>query len=146
MNINSITLQEPSIINWPLNFFYPLSDEEMKSDCIFYNRLRIVNDEPVMLEYTYLPCKSLDKFLDNELVGNSLFATLRQRYQIEVNNVYQDIRAKSADAIVAKLLNTFTGAPILHIYRRYFTNMENFRIYSSLYCNTDKFFITNEFE
>ena len=144
--IRTTILQDPLFIRWPANFFYPLSEEEKSAGTIFLNRLRYVEDNPVMVEYTYLPNTHLEGFLEQPLVHDSLFATLRSRYQIEVTNVFQDIRAVSAEPEVAEMLETYPTAPLLHIYRRYVTSRESLMIYSSLYCNTDKYFISNEFE
>ncbi len=144
--IRTITLQDPILIRWPANFFYPLSKEEKEAGTYFLNRLRFVEDTPVMIEYTYIPNTSLDGFLDQPLVNNSLFATLRSRYQVEITNVFQDIRAVSAEAGEAELLGIYATAPLLHIYRRYVTSRESLMIYSSLYCNTERYFISNEFD
>jgi DNA-binding GntR family transcriptional regulator len=144
--IRTIVLQDPILIRWPKNFFYPLTEEEKKAGSIFFNRLRFVDDNPVMLEYTYIPDTGLDAFLKEPLVNDSLFATLRTRYQVEVTNLFQDIRAIAADPDIAGMLDIYPTAPVLHIYRRFVTNRKDLMIYSSLYCNTDKFFISNEFE
>jgi len=144
--IRTNMLQDPIQIRWPANFFYALSDEEKKAGTYFLNRLRYVENTPVMLEYTYVPCLGLDGFLDRPLVKDSLFTTLRTRYQVEVINVSQEIRAISADPEIAGVLETYPSAPLLQVYRRYTTSRESLMIYSSLYCNTDRYFISNEFE
>lgn len=146
MKIRSIMLQDPVIIRWPPNFFYPLTEEENKAGTIFLNRLRFIEDNPVMLEYAYLPNIGLEGFLDEPLLNDSLFATLRERYGVEITNVYQDLRAIPADPGQAELLNIYPAAPILHIYKRYVTNREDLMIYISLYCNTHRFYISNEFD
>ncbi len=144
--IRTILLQNPIQIKWPSNFFYSLSEEEKAAGTIFLNRLRFVEDNPVMLEYTYIPDIDLKGFLDEPLINDSLFSTLRARYQIEVINVFQDIRAISAEPEMADMLDTYPSAPLLHVYRRYATSRNALMIYSSFYCNTDKYFISNEFE
>ncbi len=144
--IHTTMIQDPILIRWPANFFYPLSDEEKEAGTIFLNRIRFVGETPVMIEHTYLPNTHLEGFLDQPLVNESLFATLRSRYQVEVNNVFQDIRAISAEPEMASMLGTYPSAPLLHIYRRYATSRDTLMIYSSLYCNTDRYFISNEFE
>ncbi|HYW96165.1 MAG TPA: GntR family transcriptional regulator, partial [Bacteroidales bacterium] len=144
--IRTIQLQDPILIRWPKNFFYPLNDEEQEAGSIFLNRLRFVEDNPVMLEHTWIPDVGLEGFLDQPLVNDSLFTTLRSKFQIEVTNVFQDIRAVPADPDVAGMLDTYPSAPVLHIYRRYATSRQKLMIYSALYCNTDKYFISNEFD
>lgn len=99
-----------------------------------------------MLEYTYLPNLNLDGFLNQPLINNSLFQTLRSRYHIEVKNVSQDLQAISASEEVASFLSYYPGAPVVHIYRKYETNREELKIYSSLYCKTEKYFLSTEFD
>ncbi|MBE0655508.1 MAG: GntR family transcriptional regulator [Bacteroidales bacterium] len=144
--IFSVLLQDPVLIHWPKNFFYNLSEEESAVKTYFISRLRFVDDDPVMLEYTYLPNIKLDNFLTRQLVNNSLFQTLRNRYHIEVNNLSQDLRAIPADDDVAELLNYYPGSPLVHIYRKYRTSRPGLNIYSSLYCNTEKYYLSNDFE
>lgn len=144
--IFSILLQDPVLIHWPKNFFYNLSEEESAVKTYFISRLRFVDDDPVMLEYTYLPNIKLDNFLTRPLVNHSLFQTLRSRYHLEVNNLSQDLRAIPADDDVAELLKYYPGSPLVHIYRKYRTSRPGLNIYSSLYCNTEKYYLSNDFE
>jgi len=145
LKISTVLLQEPVLIHWPENFFYSLSGEELAVKTYFISRLRFVNEDSVMLEYTYIPNIGLDNFLSVPLVNNSLFQTLRKRYRIDINNVSQDLHAISANEEVASLLDYYPGAPVIHLYRKYTTSKSDLKIYSSLYCNTDKYFLSNEF-
>jgi GntR family transcriptional regulator/GntR family frlABCD operon transcriptional regulator len=63
-----------------------------------------------------------------------------------VNNLEQELRAISGEQSVCDLLKLQHGSPVLHIYRKYLTNVKNFYFYSSLYCNTEKFTIGNVFK
>ncbi len=146
LKIFSILLQEPILMQWPENFFYTLSDQEASVKTYFISRLRFVNEDPVMLEYTYVPNIGLDNFLSLSLINNSLFQTLRKRYRIEINNVSQDIHAITANEEIASHLDYYPGAPVIHLYRKYTTTKADLKIYSSLYCNTEKFFLSNEFK
>jgi GntR family transcriptional regulator/GntR family frlABCD operon transcriptional regulator len=144
--IFSILLQDPVLIHWPKNFFYSLSKQELNTKTFFISRLRFVEDDPVMLEYTYVPNMGLDNFLSLPLVNNSLFQTLRSRFHIEVKNVSQDLQAVAASEDVSTLLNYYPGAPVVHVYRKYSTSRDELKIYSSLYCNTEKYFLSSEFD
>jgi GntR family transcriptional regulator/GntR family frlABCD operon transcriptional regulator len=144
--IFSVLLQDPVLIHWPKNFFYTLSEEESAVKTYFISRLRFVDEDPVMLEYTYLPNIKLDNFLTRPLVNDSLFQTLRSWYHIEVNNLSQDLRAIPAEDDVAELLKYYPGSPLVHIYRKYQTSRPGLSIYSSLYCNTEKYYLSNDFE
>lgn len=144
--IRSVFLQDPIFLPWPKNFFYRPTKEEQKTNLIFFHRLRFVDEEPVMLEHTYVPNIGLEDFFDQPLAEGSLFTTLRQRYEIEILNLSQDIKAIPADPQMSYVLDTPPGSPLILIYRRYSTNRENMNIYSSLYCNTGKYFLSSETE
>ncbi len=130
---------------WADDFFYPLSDKEKEAGSICMERLRRVDDDPVMLEQTYIPNVLTPVLLHLPLVENSLFKTLQYDYNIEVTSVAQDIRAILPDSRVAAHLQLPKNAPVLHIYRKYKTNRPDFFLYSSLYCNTKKYAIGNVF-
>jgi DNA-binding GntR family transcriptional regulator len=139
--MNTVVLQEPVPGPWPDPFFYPLSESEAAAGTIFLERLRGVEDEPVMLECTYLPDLELPEFCSHPLVNGSLFDTLATRYGIVVDSVEQDVRAVAADPEVAAMLRVDPDAPVLHMYRRYGTSRTGFNVYSSLFCTTDQYAI-----
>ena len=145
-SVQTKLIKNPEISDWPDPFFYPLSREETKSRCIRMIRLRSVEQNPVMLEYTYLPNIEIKNFCDTPFMNDSLFKTLNVHYHIDVNSVQQDVRAIPADKIKADYLKLNPGDPILHIYRRYGTNRLDFCLYSSLFCNTNKYAIGSYFE
>ncbi|WKN42391.1 GntR family transcriptional regulator [Tunicatimonas pelagia] len=137
----SIFLQKPILSDWDSDFFFNVSAEEEEAGCIMIGRLRQVDSQPVMLEYTYLPNIGIPSFTDKKWVQNSLFRTLYHHYQIEITNVDQRIWAISAESDVSGFLGIAVGSPILHIQRQYGTNRPDYFVYSSLYCNTDHYAI-----
>ena len=98
-----------------------------------------------MLEHTYLPADGMEDLLHRPFVDGSLFTTLNRWYCIEVEWVEQETRAIVATGDTAAMLQLAEGAPLLHIYRRYGTNRDGWYLYSSLYCNTDKYAIGARF-
>ncbi len=142
-NVNTRIIKGPIISSWMVDFFYDLSEEEIDAGCIYLERMRFVDTDPVMLEYTYIPNIDLPDFCQTPFINNSLFQTLSLKHHIEINNLSQQIRAIQANYEVARWLMTSQGKPVLHIYRKYFTTRKNFRIYSSLYCNTDRYALDN---
>jgi len=138
-------LSGPRRQDWPTPFFYSLSAKEQAAGCIYLQRLRSIGDDPVMLEHTYLPAAGMEELLRRPFVDGSLFTTLNRRYHIEIDRVEQETRAIPAAEETASLLQRPKGAPLLHIYRRYGTNREEWYVYSSLYCNTDKYSIGARF-
>lgn len=142
--ITNLMLSPPVKKAWDPHFFYPLTEIDKNIGCIYLNRLRLAQDSPVMLEYTYFRADFPD-FCSLPLDDNSLFGTLRKRYKLEVVSVEQEVRAIHADVNTARLLEVHLNSPIIHIYRRYHTNNKDFFIYSSLFCNTEKYSLGNVF-
>jgi GntR family transcriptional regulator/GntR family frlABCD operon transcriptional regulator len=142
--ITNVMLSAPIKKAWDQHFFFQLNEEDKNKDCIFLNRLRMAQDDPVMLEYTYFRADFPD-FCTIPLEDNSLFSTLRKRYKLEVVSAELEVRAKHADANTARLLEVHLNAPVIHIYGRYHTSNKNFFIYSSMFCNTDKYSLGNIF-
>lgn len=134
-------LSKPQLTNWNEDFFFELSDEEQQAGCIVLERLRQVDLQPVMLEYTYLPNLNIPDFSQKKWVQDSLFRTLYQHYQLEITSVDQRLRAIIADEQTAKQLSLAAGSPVLHIHRKYSTSWANYFVYSSLYCNTEHYAI-----
>lgn len=137
----STFLQKPLLTEWDSDFFFNVSAEEEEASCIMIGRLRQVDSQPVMLEYTYLPNIGIPDFTEKEWVQDSLFRTLYHHYQIEITNVDQRVWAISAEPDVSGFLGIAVGSPILHIHRKYGTNRPDYFVYSSLYCNTEDYAI-----
>lgn len=123
--------------------FKTLLAEETHEDFIFFKRLRLVEDSPVMYEHTYIPNENLPNFINEPLLEGSLFRTLLIRYHIDVQSMTQEVRAVAADKDTAALLKIKHKAPVLHLLRKYKTSVEGFYLYSSIYCNTEKFAISS---
>lgn len=139
----TIILENPNIKNIEEPIFKHLLEIEQHTEFIFLKRLRLVEDVPVMLEKTYIPNEELPNFTTEPFVEGSLFRTLFMRYQIDVNGMTQEVRAISADKEVTNLLKLKSKSPVLHILRRYNTSKEGFYLYSSIYCNTEKYAISS---
>jgi DNA-binding GntR family transcriptional regulator len=148
-------LQNLVFQSFPKNFSHQISEEERLAGCIYLERLRFADETPVMLEHTYLPdievlvenkrIAKIKSICDEPLVSGSLFKTLHAKFQIEVVGLEQAIRAIESEKHTAELLKMQVKKPILYVSRRYTTNKANFFIYSTLYCNTDKYSISNTF-
>lgn len=123
--------------------FKHLLENESHTQFIFLKRLRFVEESPIMVEETYIPDEDLIKLIDEPLVEGSLFRTLFMTYQIDVNSMQQEVRAIVADKQTAALLKIKPKEPILHILRKYGTSKEGFYLYSSIYCNTEKYAISS---
>jgi DNA-binding GntR family transcriptional regulator len=135
-NLHTLMLSKPTVVQWPDEFMFPLSDEIRRSGCIFLERLRLVNDIPVFYDLNYLPNINLLRFCNRKFEDRSLFEILRKTFQIEVKSGEQRIRAVQADEKICNYLKVPPGHPILHLQRKLITNRPGFHFFSSIFCNT----------
>ena len=142
---NTTFLHQPYRAKWEEDFFFPLSGQETKARCFRVDRMRYVDEIPVMIEYTFVPNLDIPGFETSAFINDSLFDTLQLNYHIDVISVQQELRAIHSPDEIAQLLKASPNSPVLHIYRRYSTNREGFYLYSVLYCNTEKYAIGSIF-
>ena len=124
---------------------FRVSKAEKEVPCIFFERLRYVGTDPVMLESNWIADLGLNGIVENEFVEGSFFRTLSRNYSIEIIGSEQEIRAEFASNEIAELLQIKTRAPVLHISVKFKTSQSNLNIYSELYCNTEKYPIGNTY-
>ena len=131
-------LQKPTIMAWPKDFQYDLTDAEKDSGCIYMERLRFVNEQPVFYDINHIPNINLPRFTSRTFENRSLFETLRTYYQIEVKGGQQKLKAIKADKKIGSLLKIKPNEPVLYLERKLLTNREGFHIYSTIYFNSEK--------
>ncbi|MCD8185948.1 MAG: UTRA domain-containing protein [Rikenellaceae bacterium] len=59
-----------------------MEDRERHCDCIYFERMRFINDVPLFFDITMLPNLDLPNFTGFDLENKSLFELLRTQYQI----------------------------------------------------------------
>ena len=138
-------LQKPVLKTWPDIFPFELSELEKEAGCIYMERLRYVEDEPVFYDINHLPNIYLPRISNRSFENKSLFEILRKHYQIEVTGGEQKLKAIKPTKQVRQLLQLKSGQPVLHIERKLTTNKENFNIYSTIYFNSAKHAIFGSF-
>jgi GntR family transcriptional regulator len=79
-------------------------------------RLRTVGDEPIAHEIAHLPEPLPDLAVQLKLKG-SLYRTLREVFDIELEAVEDIVETALADPIEASLLGVDTGLPMLLVHR-----------------------------
>lgn len=131
-------LQKPVIRKWSDPFPFELATLEKESGCIYMERLRFVENEPVFYDINHLPNIFLPRFTSRSLENKSLFEILRQHYQIEILGGEQKLKAILPGNKIKQLLKLKNGQPVLHIERKLNTNKEGFHIYSTIYFNSEK--------
>ena len=138
-------LQKPMIKTWPDNFPFELSELEQESGCIYMERLRFVDEEPVFYDINHLPNIFLPRITQRSFENKSLFEILRKHYQIEILGGEQQLKAVKPTVKLRQLLHLKPGQPVLYIERKLHTNKEDFSIYSTIYFNSDKHAIFGSF-
>ncbi|MBC7565694.1 MAG: GntR family transcriptional regulator [Pedobacter sp.] len=144
-SLSTQILQKQTKQRWPLDFFYELNEIELQKGCIYFRRLRQIDNIPVLYEETYITNINLPRFVGKTLQNVSLFKTIKELYNIEIATGEQKIWAVNGDKQVSKLLNIKASEPLVHMKRRLQTNIKDLNIYSSIYCNTQEYFLQDYF-
>ncbi|MGY4384979.1 DNA-binding GntR family transcriptional regulator [Pedobacter sp. UYP24] len=144
-NLHTQILQPQTKKQWPLDFFYELNKVELTKGCIYFTRLRQIDGIPVLYEETYITNINLPRFTSRKLENVSLFKTIKDHYNIDIVTGEQKIWAVNGDKTISKHLNIKATQPMIHMKRRLQTNTKDLNIYSSLYCNTQEYFLQDFF-
>ena len=70
----------------------------------FINRLRLANDEPMAIEYSYLPEKYFPDLMKYNLQKCSLYTLMKQEYHADFSYMKQNIKAVTISKKEAELL------------------------------------------
>ncbi|KPL25787.1 MAG: GntR family transcriptional regulator [Bacteroides sp. SM1_62] len=144
-NLKTDAIVKPYVRPWPDHFIFDLTDIERESGCIYFERLRYVNDIPVFYDLSYLPNINLPRFTSRNLNNASLFDILREHYRIEIKGGMQYIEAIPATENCQRHLGVEPDRPILKLQRKLTTNRLDYYVYSILFCNTEEHSLYGEF-
>jgi DNA-binding GntR family transcriptional regulator len=136
---------KPRIQSWEQAFGYEISDKAKSVGCIYMERLRLINKQPVFYDITMIPNLNLPRFTSRSFENKSLFEILRKHYQIEVKGGEQKILAITADDRIQKHFGVKKNHPILRVDRKMETNRPNFAFFSQIYCNTSDYSLMGRF-
>lgn len=129
---------KPEVRAWEEAFSFHISDLEREVGCIYLERLRLVNDEPIFYDITMIPNINLPRFTSRQFENRSLFDILRQNYRIQVVGGEQKIFASRPGILVQKYFRIGATHPILRLDRKLRTSRPGFYFYSQVTCNTEK--------
>lgn len=144
-SLKTVILQKPIKQDWPEILVNDLTKEEATAGCIYFTRVRFLNDIPVLFEETFITDIHLPRFTSRNLENRSFLKILNEHYQVEVIGGEQKIWAIAAGKTIGKLLKLHKEHPIAHMKRKLKTNVKNLNIYSWLYCNTEDHFLQDFF-
>lgn len=144
-NLKTGIIIKPVLIPWEKNFMFPLSDLERESGCIYMERLRLLDDVPIFYDISYIANINLPRITSRQFENRSLFKILRDHYNIEIKGGEQRIKAIPASARISGFLHLKKGQPVLHLERKMETSKPGLFLYSSIFCNTEKYSIFGRF-
>jgi GntR family transcriptional regulator/GntR family frlABCD operon transcriptional regulator len=144
-NLQTDIIIKPVLVPWPGDFMFPLSEIEKESGCIYMERLRLLDGVPIFYDISYIANLSLPRITSRQFENRSLFKILRENYHIEIKGGEQRIKAIPASLKISKFLDITRDEPVLHLERKLETNNPVLFLYSSIFCNTEKYSIFGRF-
>jgi DNA-binding GntR family transcriptional regulator len=144
-NLKTKIIVKPVLIPWPDDFMFPLSVIEKESGCIYMERVRLLDNMPIFYDISYIANINLPRITSRQFENRSLFRILRDHYHIEIIAGDQRIRAIKATTKISRLLRLKKDQPVLHLERKMETNHPDLILYSSIFCNTEKYSIFGRF-
>jgi DNA-binding GntR family transcriptional regulator len=144
-NLKTRIIVKPVIVPWRDDFMFPLSQLEKESGCIYMERLRLLDDVPIFYDISYIANINLPRMTSRQFENRSLFRILRDHYHIEIRGGEQRIKAIPASDRISRFLHLKKGQPVLHLERKMETNNPGLFLYSSIFCNTEKYSIFGRF-
>ncbi|TDX41417.1 GntR family transcriptional regulator [Halanaerobium congolense] len=103
-----------------------------------FKRLRLADDEPMMIETTYLPAARFPGLNSKKLDQRSMYDIFREDYNVEFNKADEIFQAISLNKKDAKYLNSNEGSPSILLERFTYEN-ENIIEYTASVTRGDKF-------
>jgi len=144
-NLVTQIIVKPEIRPWKEAFGFQISDAEKEAGCIYFERLRFVNNRPVFFDITMLPNINFPRFTMRNLENASLFNILRTNYQLEVKGGEQRIFAIKADKRLIDFFDVKPGHPVLQMDRKIETSRIGMHIFSQVFCNTQEYALFGTF-
>ncbi|MDR0698885.1 MAG: GntR family transcriptional regulator [Tannerella sp.] len=144
-NLTTRITMKPELRSWNEAFTFSIEPQEEAAGCIYFERLRLIDEAPVFYDITMLPNINLPHFLNYDMENKSLFDTLRTKYQIVVTGGVQQIFAIRADQRLQKSFNISAAHPVLQLNRKIDTSRSGFHIYSQVFCVTQRYGLIGTF-
>jgi DNA-binding GntR family transcriptional regulator len=144
-NLRTKIIAKPVLIPWADDFMFPLSHLEKESGCLYMERIRLLEGTPIFYDISFIANINLPRFTSRQFENRSLFQVLRDHYKVEIKGGEQRIKAIPATMKISRFLKIGKGEAVLHLERKMETNVPGLFLYSSIYCNTEKYSIYGTF-
>jgi GntR family transcriptional regulator len=115
-----------------------------KEELVCLERLRLANDDPVIIEKSHLVRRCCPDILDLDHEKASLRQTLERRYGIYLVRARQSIRAIPADAETATKLDIKPNGALLFVERIAYAKDDRPVEFLQIYIRSDRYILTNE--
>jgi DNA-binding GntR family transcriptional regulator len=129
----------------------PIDDLDVKLDIpkdkhiIYIKRLRSVDNEPVLLQESYIPYHVCPLLLEEGIAHQSLFDLFEKKYGIRITRVKNYIEITYLSADEARLIGLPEGSPAI-LMTQYFYSGETLVMYTRSIKRTDRFKFLMELE
>lgn len=90
---------------------------EAHDDVYKITRLRLADDEPLIYETSYLPCKTFPNLTEQELILKPMYDIFSERYNIGVTNAIERFMATTIRQAEADYLQTLENQPAMLVKR-----------------------------
>lgn len=115
-------LQTDNVESKILQFSVEFPNEQMQKNLELkrtepvYNivRLRIVDDQPLIIEHTYMPVKLVPD-LDEDVLHDSVYNYMHHKLKLKFGHAYRKIKAVKSDSYDQKYLNAADDDPMLEL-------------------------------
>lgn len=144
-NLKTRIIIKPVLMSWTDDFMFSLSELEKDSGCVYMERVRLLDDAPIFYDISYIANINLPRITARQFENRSLFQILREHYRVEIKGGEQRIKAIPASAKISRFLKLKRGQAVLHLERKMETNVNGLYLYSSIFCNTEKYSIFGRF-
>lgn len=101
-------------------------------------RLKVENNEPMALEYSYLPYEKCPGLVENDINNELLYNILKNKFLVPLGRAKLFIKPFLAIEEKAELLQVESGTPVFEWERFTFTKQEEVIEYSKFYVRQDK--------
>lgn len=112
-------------------------DISLGEKIIYFQRLRFVNGEPILIVKTYLPLEKNEFLLKSNLEENSFYNLLKEQ-NIFIKKVHRVLETKKAPQEIADYLNIQKDDPIFYFETTAFTQNDTITEFSECHYRGDK--------
>ncbi|WP_290770527.1 GntR family transcriptional regulator [Anaerofustis sp.] len=114
---------------------------------IFIKRLRLVDNEPLSLHYSYLPYEKFkDIWQSDELENKQLCVIIEEKYNIKPSKVLETLESMTSTEEVSSIFETEKGYPLLVLEDVMYDSFKSAYEYSKVVFRGDKVKLRYEFD